>query len=65
IYQLATQEKRIIITQDNDFKNWIKPNKAGVFIIPSYLSNQEIDDLLSNFISQKNPENFIGKIIKL
>ncbi|MBU3978638.1 hypothetical protein KKE68_02970, partial [Patescibacteria group bacterium] len=40
-------EKRIIITQDNDFKNWIKPNKAGVFIIPSYLSNQEIDDLLS------------------
>ena len=65
IYQIATQKERIIITQDNDFKKWIKPKQAGVFMIPSYLSNQQIDDLLSNFIVDKDPQNYMGKVTKL
>lgn len=62
---MATLDKRIIITQDNDFKKWVKPKGAGVFIIPSYLSNNQIDIKLSEFISGKDPGDFLGKSTKI
>lgn len=65
IYALATKENRIIITQDDDFKKHVKPNQAGVLIIPSYLSSDEIDRILTSFIAGKDPKNFMGKAIKI
>ncbi len=65
IYNLATKEDRIIVTQDNDFKKHIKPNKAVTLIIPSYLSNDEIDRLLTDFVNNKDPKDYKGKATKI
>lgn len=65
IYNLASKEDRIIITQDNDFKKWVKQKGAGALIIPPYLSSSEIDNLLVDFISGKDPEDFKGKATKI
>lgn len=37
----------------------------GVLIIPSYLTNEEIDNLIVQFISDKDPDEFRGKAIKI
>lgn len=65
IYELATRENRIIVTQDGDFKKLISPKAAGVFIIPSYLTTTQIDQLLSEFIVGKDPGDFMGRAIKI
>lgn len=64
IYQLATQERRLIITIDDDFKNLVRPGKAGVIFISPYLSNSDIDKSIYKFIRDKNPDDFWGKITK-
>lgn len=65
IYQLAIQQNRFVITHDKDFKLFVKPNKPGIFILPSHLSNAELDTIVTIFFSTKNPENFIGKAIRI
>lgn len=65
IYNFVTKEKRIIITHDKGFRKQLKLNGTGILVIPSYLSNKEIGELLCDFISLKNPNNFIGKETKL
>lgn len=65
IYQVATQGDRIIVTQDGDFRALVKPTGAGVFTIPSYVTNEEIDSLLTEYISGKDPKDFCGKISSL
>jgi len=65
IYIIATKEKRIIITQDDGFRKQTHRKGAGVFIIPSYLTNDEIDLIVIAFISGKNPDNFLGKATKI
>ena len=65
IYNLATRENRIVITQDNDFKKWVKEKGAGAFILPAYLSNKQIDGLLVDYIVGKDPEDFRGKATKI
>ena len=65
IYKLATQEDRIIVTQDRRFNKQLKIHGTGIIVIPSYLTNQEIDILLTDFISDKNPEDFLGKATKI
>ena len=64
IYQLATTEKRFVVTINySDFKKLIKPGRAGVIGVPSYLANEEIDKLLADFISGKDPQEFLGKAV--
>jgi len=65
IYVIATKENRIIITQDDGFRKQIHRRGAGVFIIPSYLTNAEIDLVIVEYISGKNPDVFLGKAIKI
>lgn len=62
---MATIEKRIVVTQDNDFKRYKKIKSAGVLIIPPYLTTGQIDELLTDFISGKDPEDFKGKATKI
>lgn len=65
IYTLAIKEKRFVITQDRDFKKMVMKNKPGILIIPSYLTNDEIDRLLTTFIVDKDPDELWGKAIKI
>jgi len=43
----------------------VKKGKPGIIGIPPYLSNDQIDELLTKFVSGKNPEDFIGKAVRL
>ena len=65
IYVIATKENRIIITQDDGFRKQAKKKGAGIFIIPSYLTNDEIDLMLVEYIAGKNPDDFLGKTTKI
>lgn len=66
IYQKAVQENRFVLTINlKDFKKLVKQNKPGIICIESQLSNQEIDVLVTKFLSNKNPDDFIGKVVKI
>lgn len=66
IYQKAIKEDRFVLTINfKDFKKLIKKEKPGIIGIESQLSNKEIDRLVSKFISGKNPDDFVGKAIKI
>jgi len=65
IYQLATKEKRFVITIDEDFKRLVKPMKAGIIFIGPHLSNDQMDNAILEFITGKNPDDFWGKATKI
>jgi len=65
IYNLAVKENRFVVTIDNDFKRLVKRNKSGVIIIPAELSNEGIDKILTKFISEKDPKDYMGKVTKV
>ena len=65
IYNLATKENRIIITQDEGFDKQLKIKGTGILIVPSYLTNDEMDKIISEFISEKDPEDYKGKAVKI
>lgn len=66
IYQKATLENRLVLTINfKDFRKLVKNNKSGVVAIPSELSNENIDSLLSEFVSGKNPQDYYGKAAKV
>lgn len=46
-------------------KCFVKPGKPGVIRINSQLSNGNIDKLVTEFISGKNPEDYKGKAIRI
>ena len=58
-------DKRFVVTQDDGFRKQVKNGRTAVFIIPSYLTVNEMDILLSDFFKGKNPDDFLGKAIKI
>lgn len=65
IYQKACEEKRIVVSIDEDFKRLVKPGQAGAILIPADLSAQQMDSVLTEFILGKSPTDFIGKAEKI
>lgn len=66
IYQKAVMENRFIVTINfKDFKKMIKKNCPGIIGIESQLTNKKIDAVVTKFITENNPDDFIGKAIKL
>jgi Domain of unknown function (DUF5615) len=66
IYQKAIEENRFVLTINfKDFKKLVKKDKPGIIGIESQLSNEEIDMIVTKFLSKKNPDDFIGKAIKI
>ena len=66
IYQKAIETDRFVLTINfNDFKKLVKKGKPGIIAIPSELSNQEIDHLVCNFLSMKNPDDYTGSAVKV
>jgi predicted nuclease of predicted toxin-antitoxin system len=65
IYNLGCKERRTIVSADNDFKRHVRSNGVGVLVVPSGLSTADLDKLLSDFVSGKNPLNYYGKATKV
>lgn len=66
IYQTAVEENRFVLTINfKDFKKLVRKGKPGTIGIESQLSNNEIDEGVTNFLSGKNPDDFLGKAIKI
>ena len=66
IYQLATIENRFVITINHKhFKRLARKNGAGIISIPPYLSNEEIDKILVDFVSTHNPDNLKGTATRI
>lgn len=47
------------------FKKLVKKGRPGIIGIESQLSNVEIDELVSDFITGKNPADYLGQAIKI
>jgi len=66
IYARAVQENCFVLTINfKDFKKLVKAGKPGIFGIEAQLSNEEIDSLVTQFISGKDPKNYLGKAVKI
>lgn len=66
IYHLAVKEDRFVVTINyQDFKKLLKKGKPGIIGIPSELSNQEIDREVCQFLSMKNPDDYVGIATKI
>lgn len=66
IYQKALEENCFILTVNfKDFKKFVKEGIGGVLGINSQLSNVQIDKIVTEFISGKNPDDFLGKATKI
>lgn len=66
IYQKAIADNRFVVTINfDDFRKLVKRKRPGIFGIPSQLTNAQIDQLFTNFISGKDPKDFEGKAVKI
>lgn len=66
IYQKAVENNRFVLTINfRHFRKLLKKGKPGVFGIESQLTNEQIDELVSNFLSSKDPDNYLGKATKI
>lgn len=66
IYQKAYENNCFVLTVNFvDFKKLIKGKRTGVLGIESQLTTEEMDKKVADFISGKNPDDFLGKAIKI
>ncbi|HCS78560.1 TPA: hypothetical protein DIV55_02335 [Patescibacteria group bacterium] len=66
IYELALRENRFVLTINfKDFRKLVKRDKPGIIGIESQLANYEIDQKVTNFITNKNPEDYVGKAVSI
>lgn len=66
IYQKAVENDRFVLTVNiSDFKRLVKAGKPGIFGIESQLTNDQIDYLVTNFLKGKNPDEYLGKAVKI
>lgn len=66
LYERAINGGMFILTINfKDFKKLVKKGKPGVIGIDSQLSNTEIDKKVSKFLSDKDPDDYLGKATKI
>lgn len=66
IYQRANENNCFVLTVNfKDFKKLVKPHGPGVLGVESQLTTAQMDEKVSQFITRKDPENYIGKAIKI
>jgi len=66
IYQKAVLEDRFVLTINyKDFKKLVEKNKPGIFGLESQLTNEQIDKLVTNFLSRRDPVDYIGKATRI
>ena len=65
IFDLATKVDRFVVTVNKKhFKKFLDKIKPGIVILPSGLSNEELEKSLIKLIANKNPDDFYGKILE-
>ena len=66
IYQKAIEEKRLVLTINfKHFQKLVQKGKPGIIGIESQLTNRDIDALVSDFLTGKDPDDYIGKAMKI
>lgn len=66
IYQKALEQNCLVLTVNfKDFKKFLNRGKGGIIGINSQLSNSQIDEIVTEFISGENPNDYIGKATKI
>ncbi len=66
LYQIAVQENRFILTINfKDFKKLVKRGMPGIIGIESQLTNEQIDKKVTLFLSNKNPQEYIGRAVTI
>lgn len=66
IYQKAFENNCCVLTINfKDFKKLVRANGPGILGIESQLTTARVDSVVSEFISGKDPDAFIGKAIKI
>jgi len=66
IYQKAIEEKRLVLTINfKHFQKLVQKGKSGIIGIESQLTNKDIDRLVTEFLTGKDPEDYRGKAIKI
>jgi len=66
IYQKALEQNCFVLTVNfKDFKKFLSRGMGGIVGINSQLSNSQIDEIVTKFISGKNPDDFLGRAIKI
>lgn len=66
IYREAVKSNRFVVTINyKHFKNFVLPKRPGIIAIPGELSNEDIDLLLSDFVTSHSPDDHYGRATKL
>lgn len=66
IYLAACKSNRFVLTINfKDFKKLVRSGNPGVIGIESQLTNAEIDQKVTLFLKNKNPQDFLGKAINI
>lgn len=66
IYQKAISENRIVLTINfKDFRRLVKKGQPGILGVESQLTNKEIDQIVSDFIFDKDPEDFRDRAVRI
>jgi len=66
VYEIAIKSNRFVLTINfKHFKKLVRNGKPGIIGIESQLSNDEIDRKVTRFLSGKDPDDFLGKAIKI
>ena len=66
IYHKAIENNCFVLTVNfKDFKKLVKKNSLGIFGIESQLTTAQMDEVAAKFLSSKNPDDFIGKAVKI
>jgi hypothetical protein len=66
IFEVAKREERFALTINyKHFKRFVTSRSVGIIAIPGELTNEEIDKLVTEFITGKNPDDYYGKAIKI
>lgn len=63
---MAQREERFVLTMNyKHFKRFVRKDTVGIIAIPGELSNEQIDKLVSQFLVDKDPDEYMGKAIKI
>ncbi len=66
IYKEAIKDNRFVVTFNfKHFKKLVQKGRPGIIGLPADVSNEEIDLMLTDFVSKYNPDNYLGKAIKI
>lgn len=66
VYEIASKEKRILITFDyKGFKKLIVEDQSGIIAVSARLSTTDLDKKICSLLSRSTEKSLMGKIIKI